>query len=567
MYLFSDYYSLSLFMGGVIALVSGLIAFLNNSKKDSNIAWFLLTLTTAIWSFGYLVLINSTALENALIANWILHAGAILIPITYLGFVLQLVGIFKEKEVVFRKLLYLGLGIFIFIPFSFFNAAPVSKLIFRYAPDAGPFYWIFTLYFFGVVIYALVLLFKTFSDSRRSKEEKRRFKFVLYSSIVGFMGGGSVFLLTFNVMVLPYPLILFTAYPMIITYAIVRHRLFETKVVTAEVMTLALWLLLLMRALLSDTVQEQVLNGLVFLASLVIGVFLIKSVGEEVRARDEMEALAKRLRAANSRLRELDQQKSEFVSIASHQLRTPLTAIKGYSSMLLDGSFGTLCPNTEDAVEKIYRSSQRLVGVVEDFLNVTRIEQGRMRYDFMPVDMYMVCENVVEELFFAAEDKKIKLIFDCGKPKMLISADEGKIRQVMLNLVDNAIKYTEEGEVRVCLEKEGTEHVVFKVSDTGIGIPKEFKKHMFEKFSRAENSGMHHANGSGIGLYIANEIVKAHRGDIVVDSKEGKGSIFTVTLPQLTEEGMSAAEEKEKSRKTKKKRTFSVKRKKEKNAA
>jgi signal transduction histidine kinase len=275
------------------------------------------------------------------------------------------------------------------------------------------------------------------------------------------------------------------------------------------------------------------LNGLVFLGSLVIGVFLIKSVGQEVRAHEEAERLAERLRAANARLRELDRQKSEFVSIASHQLRTPLTAIKGYSSMLLDGSFGKMCKGSEEAVEKIYRSSQRLVGVVEDFLNVTRIEQGRMSYDFTSVDMHDVCENVVEELSFGAKDKGIDLIFTCGKPGAIVSADPGKIRQVALNLVDNAVKYTEEGEVQVCLEDSDQEHVIFKVTDTGIGIPKNFKKHMFEKFSRAENSGLHHANGSGIGLYIVKEIVEAHKGTVSVDSKEGEGTTFTVVLPRV----------------------------------
>ena len=320
---------------------------------------------------------------------------------------------------------------------------------------------------------------------------------------------------------------------MIITYAIVRHRLLDMKMITAEVMTLALWLLLLMRALLSGSIQEQILNGLVFLGSLVIGVFLIKSVGEEVKAHEETERLAESLRKANARLRELDRQKSEFVSIASHQLRTPLTAIKGYSSMLLDGSFGKLCKGNEEAVEKIYRSSQRLAGVVEDFLNITRIEQGRMSYDFAPVDMHDVCEDVVDELSFGAKNKGLELTFKCGKPGAIVSADEGKIRQVALNLVDNAVKYTEKGGVQVYLDDNDPKHTIFKVTDTGIGIPEGFKKRMFEKFSRADNSGMYHANGSGIGLYIVKEIVKAHKGDISVESKEGKGTTVTITLPRV----------------------------------
>lgn len=535
MYLFSDYYSLSLFLGGVIALISGLIVYLNNSRQKMNIFWMMLNIATAIWSFGYLILINSVLEERAIIANWVLHAAATFIPILYSGFIFHLTGLFKKHKKSFYTIFFLGVIFGLLVPFDILNGRVTPKLVFGFAPNAGPLYGIFTAYFFGSVVYTLLVLLREAMRVRR-REGRLRYFFVFFSSLAGFMGGGSVFFLTFNVMLYPYPIVLFALYPLIIAYAIVRHKLFELKVATVEVLTFALWVLLLMRVLLSNTVQEQIINGFIFIVSVIIGALLIQSVLKEIKAREETERLAESLRIANAQLRELDRQKSEFVSIASHQLRTPLTAIKGYSSMLLDGSFGKLCKGTTVPVEKIYRSSQQLVGVVEDFLNVTRIEQGRMQYDFAPVDMHYICENVIEELSLGAKDKGLDLVFKCGEPGAIVPADEGKIRQVALNLVDNAVKYTEKGEVQVCLEDDDSKHIIFKVTDTGIGIPKSFKKHMFEKFSRAENSGLHHANGSGIGLYIVKEIVEAHKGTISVDSKEGKGTTFTVVLPRVKEE-------------------------------
>jgi signal transduction histidine kinase len=299
-------------------------------------------------------------------------------------------------------------------------------------------------------------------------------------------------------------------------------------------MTIALWVLLLMQTLLSGPQQDQILNGFVFGVAFFLGAYLIKSVRVEVRTREEIEALVKRLRIANEHLRELDKQKTEFVSIASHQLRTPLTAIKGYASMILDGSFGDVCNEVKEPVDRIFRSSERLVGTVEDFLNVARIEQGRMTYDVEDVNVCTLAESVVEELTYAADEKNIHLSIHCAKNVPLISGDTGKLRQVVLNLVDNAVKYTPKGDIRVSVEKKALGKktlVILSVSDTGIGIPDGFSSELFGKFNRAENSSTYHANGSGVGLYVAHEIVKAHHGVIEVSSEEGKGTTFTVTFP------------------------------------
>lgn len=534
----TDYYSVSLFIGGVIALVSGLLVFLNNSRDSVNISWVFLSIVTSIWSFGYFTLIKTEDISIATLSNIILHIAASIIPVAYVYFVLSI----TKTTYIYKKILYVMVPTmitFVGLSFSSFllgEVIPKSGIgwSFSFAPVAGPGYVLFAVYFFVVTLVGAVVLGNFVRKKKLEHQNKIRLIFVLVSSMVGFLGGGSVFPLTFGALVPPYPILLFSLYPIIITYAIIKHHLFNMKIIAAESMTIALWILLLMRILLSGDSNDGVLDVVVLAVSFFIGSYLIKSVREDVKTREEIEVLVKRLRVANEHLRELDKQKTEFVSIASHQLRTPLTAIKGYSSMILDGSFGKVCEEAKEPIERIFRSSERLVGTVEDFLNVARIEQGRMSYEHDDVDMCKLSEGVADELTYAADEKGLSLNVICQKHVPVVLGDAGKLRQVVLNLIDNAIKYTPKGSVTVSVDKEiiGKKTLVMlSITDTGIGIPDEFSSEMFGKFNRAENSSKYHANGSGVGLYIAKEIIKAHHGVIEVKSEEGKGTTFSVILP------------------------------------
>ena len=175
---------------------------------------------------------------------------------------------------------------------------------------------------------------------------------------------------------------------------------------------------------------------------------------------------------ANERLRELDVQKSEFMSLATHQLKAPLTVIKGYASMLKEGSYGAIADGGKEILDRIFGAAQHLVVIIDDFLNISRIEQGRMQYDFGPVDMRQLATGIVNDLKQGAEQKGLQLVFDAPTgTDFTITADFGKIRQVITNLIDNAIKYSTTGLIRVTLLKNtpgGT--VRLSVSDTGIGM-------------------------------------------------------------------------------------------------
>jgi signal transduction histidine kinase len=178
------------------------------------------------------------------------------------------------------------------------------------------------------------------------------------------------------------------------------------------------------------------------------------------------------------------------------------------------------------------------VFVVEDFLNVTKIEQGGMKYIFAPVDIRTIVNDLVSDMKISAEDKHLEFLSEIDTQEtFMVNADGTKIKQVFLNLVDNSIKYTKEGFVKVSLKKQkiesGQDCILFLVSDSGIGITEEVKSKLFQKFNRGNGAALN-TGGSGLGLYLAQEIIKAHKGEILIESEGlGKGSTFSVILPIL----------------------------------
>lgn len=311
-------------------------------------------------------------------------------------------------------------------------------------------------------------------------------------------------------------------------YAIYKHKVFNIKVAATASLAFLLSAVTFLEIIFSNDFTQTIYRSSIFLLVLIFGILIIRSVHKEVAQREQIQKLAEELEEANLRLKELDRQKSEFVSIASHQLRSPLTAMKGYSSMLLEGSFGALGDKAREAVDRIFQSSQRLVVIIEDFLNLSRIEQGRMQYEFATVELRSLVETVVKEMEATAKNENLYLRFENDGKNYNITADAGKVRQVVSNVIDNAIKYTEVGGITISVQKdETTRKVLLSVKDTGIGVKAEVIPKLFQKFTRDKDAGKVNIMGTGLGLYVAKEIMIAHRGNIWVDSDgPGKGSTF-----------------------------------------
>lgn len=233
-----------------------------------------------------------------------------------------------------------------------------------------------------------------------------------------------------------------------------------------------------------------------------------------------------KLRRANDKLRALDETKDDFISMASHQLRTPLTSVKGYISMVLDGDVGKLTKSQKDMLNQAFFSSQRMVYLIADLLNVSRLKTGKFVIEPSPVNLAEVVQQELSQLGETASSKSLKLIYDKPKTFPTLMLDDTKTRQVIMNFVDNAIYYTPSGgEIHVKLI-DNPSSIELRVEDNGIGVPKSEQHHLFTKFYRAGNARKARPDGTGLGLFMAKKVILAEGGSIIFESTEGKGSTF-----------------------------------------
>lgn len=239
----------------------------------------------------------------------------------------------------------------------------------------------------------------------------------------------------------------------------------------------------------------------------------------------------KELRASNRQLQQLDEAKDEFVSMASHQLRTPLTSVKGYIDMVLQGDAGKITPMQRQLLSEAFASSERMVHLINDFLNVSRLQTGKFMLDRRPIDLAKVIGQEVDSLRTTASARNLTLEYRPSSRLPILYLDEDKLRQVVMNFLDNAIYYSREhSTIKVYLKSEDGD-VMLEVRDTGIGVPKAEQAHLFTKFFRATNARKQRPDGTGVGLYLAKRVVTDHGGSIVFSSTEGEGSVFGFRLP------------------------------------
>lgn len=233
-----------------------------------------------------------------------------------------------------------------------------------------------------------------------------------------------------------------------------------------------------------------------------------------------------------TREQEIDRMKSDFISIASHQLRTPLSAIKTYTNMLFDGFQGELKPGQMEFLEIILGSVERMNETINMLLNISRIESGSMKIEPQEIDVVRLVKAMHQEQVSVAEKKKLKMTTSFSHRSLIITTDPLLLTEVFSNLVSNSIKYTPP-EGRIKLVVSGTDRgVVLSVHDNGYGIPEELQGNIFTKFFRAANVTSKEAGGNGLGLYLAKLLAEALGGRLWFESQEGKGSVFYLALPR-----------------------------------
>jgi signal transduction histidine kinase len=536
----------------LVSLLLSFIVLMVDKKNPVNRNLFVFIFSFCLWIVNdfFQLLVSHSSIKLFLGKIAILESIALLF---FLFFSYALVG----KDLSFKKKALFSIP---FLPilvlmFTKYNAVLIDQKSCNI--QFGILYWYIYVFLLFYMVWSVRVLFARSKSNSVDDKLKKQFSaimkgiifgilwFVLFIALMewaatnGYAWGDSVFMFT------PVGMIVFMGF---LAFAITQYQFLKIKIIVSQVLTYLIWIVIgSMYFFASSTINIILITFSLFLA-IIFGLILIKSVKQEIKQKDELvkankeinerkdelQLMAEKLAQANDQLRVLDNAKTEFISIASHQLRTPLTAVKGFISMLLEGSYGKLQKQQEDVLNKVYISNERLVNLVEDLLNVSRMESGRMEFKFANWDMAKICKDVYDT--FVLKAKEHDLYLECNLPEQAlpeVMIDGVKVREVVSNLLDNAIKYTLEGHggVKLKLEQLG-ENIRVTISDTGIGIPQTELPYLFAKFSRGKDISRLNTGGTGLGLYVGKSMIESNGGRIWAESDgQDLGSRFIIEIP------------------------------------
>ena len=513
----------------VVSLFMGFFVFLKAKKDLVAKIFFIFSITFSFWTlFNFLAWISSDS--RVIMFSWSLLG--ILSAIFYL-LCFYFVYVFVEKsDLSFSKKFLLGiltLPIIILTPtalnlvaFEFNNCYAMDNLFFGYVyvPQIISVLW--------MVIFAIKSYLK--SDKTTKKQ------------IVLLMSGISFFLVTFfggayiadnyeMYSVEIYGLFAMMVFMGFLAYLIVRYKVFNIKLFGVQALMVSLIVLIGSQFAYVRNPTNMVLTAISLALVIVFGLFLVHSVKKEIKQKENLEKLSNELQKMNLRLQEVDRQKTEFLSIASHQLRTPMSIMKGYIELIQDGAFGKISHKLNSILKEMDESNERLVKLIDEFLDITRIEQGRTKFSYADHDFNEMVGSVVKELQGRAGGKHLKLSFTPNKQIKNVYMDDDKVRHVIFNFIDNAVKYSEKGTIHTIVEKDD-DKVVVRVKDNGLGFGPEDEANFFQKFYRGNNVKGSNVTGTGLGLFVCRKFIETHGGKVWAHSAGvGKGSEFGFFIP------------------------------------
>jgi signal transduction histidine kinase len=359
----------------------------------------------------------------------------------------------------------------------------------------------------AAVSLALILFFSVFAATEYISSETGIYEINLYSLFV-------------------LPVFLF-----MIVYSISNLEIFRIRLVGFQLLPYVLIVMVGSQFFFLENPTDRALTTITFIASLGFGLLLLRSGKKEVEAREKIEKLATELEQVNIQLKELDRQKDELISIVSHQLATPVTSVKWYIEMMLDGDTGKLTAEQQKQLTTMQGVTGDLADLVGMILDVSRLQLGKMKVDRTDLDLSTFFRDILAIIEPKAAEKKVKFLKSLPKELPTAMLDKRLMRMTLENLLTNAVKYTPAGgeaELKVWVEGK---KLHYTVRDTGCGIPKSEQPRMFEKLYRATN--VRTVDGNGFGLFVAKGAVEAQGGSIRFESAEGKGTTFYVEIPVI----------------------------------
>lgn len=528
---------------GIVALLSfifGIRVYLSDRKNNVNRAFALFAVSTASWMICDFSLYQSKLSNYQTILNRADLAIITLMVLALVNFINVFPNIYLRIRTWAKILILSSAAILIFL--CLFTKSIIDHAFMQdYGSNfqQGQYFYIFAAYSSIFSIFVVVALINKFI--RAKGEERTQLKLLFYG-----LGIFLCFNLSFNLFVPmvthsfvygrfgTYSTIFFVGFT---AYAILKAHLFDLKIILTETAIIIINVILAIQIFPSKTIIEGLLRA-IFLMIVVYGsVLLLRSVKKEIKQKEELQVLAKKLDEANAHLEELDEAKDNFLSMAAHELNTPIAAIEGYLSMIIDEKMGgAINPKMKTYLENVFTSSKRLAGLVKDLLNVSRIESNRIHLLYAEASIETIIDQSIAEVKIKADEVGHKLTFEKPKhalPKTWLDVD--RITEIVINIIGNAIKYTEPpGKIVVSAHTDG-DKIVVAIEDNGRGIPKDKSDHVFEKFVQV-NVLKDQVKGTGLGMFITKNLIELHKGKVWFKSstdEKDHGTTFYFSLPIL----------------------------------
>lgn len=490
----------------------GLFVFLQNRKQWTNRIWFLYSISLTMWGvFGFFI--GTT--ENSFHALWYwriaMGLGIIWMPVLFYHFAYLYAPWNEKKRLVTAYVITFLLAISAFTPFYIPDVRIAFDSIFYAIPGFS--FYVLTLWWFLLTGYSHSKLLK--SAKNMPQERQKQIKYFIFASFIGYIGGLHDFAIIYGFPIYPWSNFLIVIYPFIMTYAMIKHGLFDIFLIIKKVFY---------TAILVGIIAWSI-GGIGFVNSYFIENFNLPYWILPIFA-GVLAVYMVYLFLENNR--KADKVKQEFITVAAHKLRTPLTHIGYIADEMADAKteqeFKSLAVSLKEA-------NERLVSLINKLLDVTNLETQSEKYEFDTVDLKKITENVLVQVKDLAQSKKIKINFS-SVDNPLVEGYDKSISFVIQSLCENSIIYGNHGtEVFINIEKKEN-NFIWSVKDYGIGILTEDIEKIFEKFFRGQNALQIETEGTGLALFMARNILKRHGGQIKVESEGlGKGTTFWFTLP------------------------------------
>ncbi len=509
-------------------IVLGVFTLIKNPKSATNIFFALFAISVSTYlALNYLSLNQPSDQATFMLVKMVMSVAAFINLLFFL-----LASAYPDDELKTKNIVLIATVVFTFIVAMASQVNLVFASIER-LPEGGfstkpglamPLFLLQTVVF---LIAGFVVLVKKYKKAEGV--QKNQIKMLFTGAVVMFSAillTNVVFVVVFNnsslVSLLPLYTLFFTGF---VSYAIVKHGLFNTRLIATEAFTVGIWVILFGRVVVDRNSQQQPLDLIIFIAVVIFGVLLMRTVRQEIYQRQKLVELTQRLQAADIR-------KNDFLNVVAHEMRAPMTAIKGYVSMILEGDTGEINEEAKEYLKEVFGTNDRLIRLVNNLLNVSRIEENRQVYNMVAVHLMEVININFHEHKLEADKKMLKFELDTSRPisSDTVYVDSDRIHEVVANLMSNAVKYTGAGSVVTKIYNPTPDRIRVEVTDSGIGIPLNQQDRIFQKYYRAQDT-MQRTVGTGLGLYVSKLLVEKFGGTIGFISEQNKGSTFWFELP------------------------------------